>query len=140
MTAHAFLFTLAAIGISETVYLIRKRLAREKPICIIGEDCTKVLQSNYKTIFLGIPNDVLGLLFYIGVSAITVFLVLEIQPMGLWQKLANIFIPLGAVASIFFIYLQWKVIKSWCFLCLLSAATMFTMTAIIIFSDLTLLT
>jgi len=31
MTAYALLFTLAAVGLSETVYLIRKRMAAEKP-------------------------------------------------------------------------------------------------------------
>lgn len=52
MTAFALLFTLSAIGISETVYLIRKRIASERPVCLIGEDCTLVLASKYNKLFI----------------------------------------------------------------------------------------
>ncbi|MEK7081962.1 MAG: vitamin K epoxide reductase family protein [Patescibacteria group bacterium] len=56
MTALALLFTLSAVGISETVYLIRKRLAAEKPICPIGENCALVLTSRWSKIFIILAN------------------------------------------------------------------------------------
>lgn len=138
MTPHALLFTLAAIGVSETVYLIRKRMAREKPICIISKSCHQVLESKYNKIF-GISNDVAGLIFYIIFSFIAAWLVIGIEPMIWWDRLAKALITGGVLLSLYFIYLQWRVIKVWCFWCLMSAFTIFLMALVILISDLTLL-
>jgi len=81
MTSFALLFTLSTVGVSETVYLIRKRVLSEKPICPIGEGCATVLSSKYNRLFI-IPNDVLGLLFYIAASFITAFLVIGVPPLA----------------------------------------------------------
>lgn len=130
MTAHALLFTLACIGIAETVYLIKKRKVSERPVCVIGENCAKVLESQYNRLF-GVNNDVLGLLFYIAVSVITALIVIGIGNLLFWEKLAKIAILAGAALSIFLTYLQWKVIRAWCFWCIMSAATVFLMALIV---------
>ena len=130
MTFQALLFTLAAIGISETVYLLRMRLAEERPVCVIGlEDCHKVLESKYNRLFI-IPNEAAGLIFYIIVSLIAAFLVLELEPVLLWRGLLKLLIFAGAAFSLGLTYLQWRVIKAWCFWCLMSAATIFLMVII----------
>src|SRR3989344_8054418 len=98
MTSLALLFTLSAIGISETVYLIRKRIASEKPVCPIGEGCALVLASNYNKIFI-IPNDVLGLLFYIIASFISAFLVIGVEPLAFWSLIIKFSIAFGALLS-----------------------------------------
>jgi len=134
MTPFALLFTLSAVGISETVYLIRKRIAVEKPVCPIGEDCAIVLSSKYSKIFI-IPNDILGLSAYIVISFTAAFLVIEIEPIGLWNLILNLLVALSALMSIFFTYLQWKVIGAWCFWCLMSAFTIWLMGIIIIVSS-----
>jgi len=136
MTPHALLFTLAAIGISETAYLIRSRIALKAPICVLGEKCRQVLDSSYQKT-LGISNDVLGLVFYFVVSLLSAFLVIEIEPIILWDKIIGTLILGGALMSLYFIYLQWRVIKAWCFWCLMSAFTIFFMLLIILISDLT---
>lgn len=133
MTSFALLFTLSVIGISETVYLIRKRIASEKPICPIGGGCVTVLTSKYSKIFV-IPNDVLGLLAYIVISFIAAFLVIGVQPMFLWSPVLKILIGAASLISIFFIYLQWRVIHAWCFWCLMSAFTIWLMGIIILIS------
>lgn len=133
MSSFALIFTLSAIGISETVYLIRKRIASEKPICPIGEDCLKVLTSKYSKIFV-IPNDVLGFLTYIVISFIAAFLVIEVEPMFLWAFSLKILVAVASLISIFFTYLQWRVIRAWCFWCLMSAFTIWMMEVIIILS------
>lgn len=135
MTSYTLLFTLAAIGISETVYLIRKRLAAEKPICPIGESCALVLASQYNKVLI-IPNDVLGLLFYIMASFVAAFLVIGIQPLAFWNFIIRFSIAFGALLSLFFTYLQWRVIRAWCFWCLMSAFTIWLMGIIIIVSSL----
>ena len=135
MTSYALLFTLAAIGISETVYLIRKRLLSEKPICPIGENCVLVLTSQYSKIFV-IPNDVLGLLFYIMASFIAGFLVIGIEPVVFWSFILKLSVAVGTLLSLFFTYLQWRVIRAWCFWCLMSAFTIWLMGSIILASSL----
>lgn len=135
MTAFALLFTLSAIGISETAYLIQKRIASQKPVCPIGENCALVLSSKYNKIFM-IPNDVLGLLFYVTASFITAFLVIGIEPRLFWTAVIKIAISFGALLSLFFTYLQWRVIRAWCFWCIMSAITIWLMGIIVLFSKL----
>lgn len=135
MTAFALLFTLSAIGVSETVYLIRKRIASEKPICPIGGGCTLVLTSKYNKIFI-IPNDILGLLFYIIASFIAAFLVIGVEPLAFWGFIFKLSVAFGALLSMFFTYLQWRVIRAWCFWCLMSAFTIWLMGIIIVVSGL----
>lgn len=135
MTPHALLFTLSAIGISETAYLIKMKIRRKRPICVIGEDCHQVLESRYNNI-LGIPNEVSGLVFYIVISFITALLVIGIEPMYFWEGVAQVLITLATLMSIIFTYLQWQVIKAWCFWCLMSAFTVFAMAVIVLTSDL----
>ena len=135
MTSYALLFTLAAIGISETVYLIRKRIAAQKPVCPIGEDCAVVLTSRWSKMFV-VPNDVLGLLLYIMTSFIAAFLVIGIEPVSLWGIVFKLSVAIGALLSLFFTYLQWRVIRAWCFWCLMSACTIWLMGTIIVSGDL----
>lgn len=133
MTALALIFTLSAIGISETVYLIRKRIASEKPVCLLGEDCGKVLTSKYSKLFI-IPNDVLGFITYIVIAIISAFLVIGIEPIAFWNFILKILVFVASLISLLFTYLQWKVIKAWCTWCLLSALTIWLMGVIILVS------
>lgn len=136
LTPHALLFTIAAIGVSETAYLIRTRMAAERPVCPIGEDCTTVLSSKYNRIFFGIHNDLAGMLFYVSFAAIAAFLVIGTE-YGQGLLFAGKFMLLGATAvSIVFTYLQWRVIQAWCFWCLMSAGTIALMDAIFFTSTL----
>lgn len=134
MTAFALLFTLSAIGISETVYLIKNRVAAQKPICPIGKDCVLVLRSRWNKIFI-IPNDILGLLFYVLVSVVTGFLVIGIEPLLFWSFIIKISVAFGVFLSLFFTYLQWRVIQAWCFWCLMSACTIWLMGITIVISS-----
>ena len=138
MTPHALIFTLAAIGISVTVYLISKKVAQKRPVCIIGQECHQVLESTYNKT-LGIPNEILGLVFYVVITLITAFLVIGIGPTTWWDILAKIIIFSGAILSTWFIYVQWRIIKVWCFWCVMSATIVYIMAIIILTSDLMLL-
>ena len=122
MTAFALLFTLAAIGIAETAYLIRERKAGERPVCPIGGGCHVVLESKYNKIF-GIHNDILGFLFYVLMCVLTGLVVVGVAPVMAWITIAVMAVTGAAIMSLWFVYLQWRVIKAWCFWCLMSAAT-----------------
>jgi uncharacterized membrane protein len=138
MTAYALLFTLAAIGIAETAYLIRERYAERKPVCPIGGGCHEVLSSKYNRLF-GIHNDVLGLLFYVSMSFLTGLVVVGVEPMWLWIVVAAMQVAGAAVMSCYFVYLQWRVLKAWCFWCLMSAATVAGMGIIMLLAKFALL-
>ncbi|MEK9182928.1 MAG: vitamin K epoxide reductase family protein [Patescibacteria group bacterium] len=128
MTAYALLFTLAAIGLSETVYLIRKRMFAEKLVCLIGGSCNLVLESKYNKLF-GVHNDILGLLFYVMALFISGFLVIGVEPLLFWIFILKFSVAVGSLMSLIFTYLQWRVIKAWCFWCLMSAITIWLMGA-----------
>lgn len=131
MTAFALLFTLSAIGIAETVYLIRSRIASEKPVCVLGKSCSIVLESKYKRLLI-IDNDILGLLFYIVCAIISAFLVIGIAPTHTWEIVLRILAEIGSLLSILLTYIQWRVIKAWCFWCLMSAFTIWFIRLIIL--------
>ena len=126
MTAFALMFSLAGIGIAETAYLIRKRVDADRPVCPIGGGCHIVLTSNYNRLF-GFHNDVLGFIFYIGMSFLTAFLVIGTGSAVLWNGLIAWVLFIASAMSLFFFYLQWRVIHAWCFWCLMSAFTIFCM-------------
>jgi uncharacterized membrane protein len=126
MTPFALIFTLACIGISETMYLIRKRLAREQPACPIGGGCHAVLESKYGKLFF-IPNDVLGLAAYVIIALMASLLVIGSERQVIISQLLNVLITIASLMSLFFVYLQWRVIKAWCFWCVMSACTIWLM-------------
>jgi len=131
MTSYALLFTLSAIGISETAYLVKKRITFRKPACPIGDKCALVLASKYNKIFL-IHNDTFGLLFYIMASVMTAFLVIGVEPLAIWSFIFRFSVLIGVIISLFLTYLQWRVIQVWCFWCLMSAFTIWLMGLILI--------
>ena len=133
MTALSLIFTLAAIGVSEMIYLIRTRIAAERPICPIGGDCQIVLTSKWSHLFI-VPNDILGLLNYISIAFLSAFLVIGFGPASFWLLILKAIIILTSLLSLFFVYLQWKVIKAWCFWCVMSACTFWLMGIIILLS------
>jgi len=130
MTPHIILFSLAVIGIGVMAYLITKRIAHERPVCIVGEECHKVLESKYNKIFV-IYNDVIGLFFYVGIAALVSFLLIGFGPSKLWEIVLKISVAGAAVFSLFLTYLQWRVIKAWCFWCVISAIISFLMAAVV---------
>ncbi len=133
MTLYAALFALAIMGINETTYLIRKRLAQSAPVCPIGEDCEKVLTSEHSKIFV-LPLDLWGLFFY-GVIALACSLaVIGVGDATRWSIAIESAVAIGALLSVFFTYLQWRIIRAWCFWCLTSAFTVWTMGVIILLS------
>ena len=136
MTTLALIFTLSAIGISETAYLIRTRVAAKKPFCVIGEDCAKVLTSRYSKI-LFVPNDILGFLFYVAICIASALLAIGVPPADLWSLALKILVGTGSAALLFLMVLQWKVIKAWCFWCVTSAITFWLMGIILLLSPMT---
>ena len=134
MTVYAILFTMAAIGVAETVYLIRTRKeADAKVVCPIGGGCNEVLESKYNKLF-GIHNDFLGLLFYASSALLMALVVIEVGPVDILLGIVSLMIFGAAAMSLRFTYLQWRVIKHWCFWCLMSALIVMIMLVTILLS------
>lgn len=135
LSAYTFLFTIAAIGISEAAYLVEKRKAAEKPVCPIGHGCEEVLNSKYNRLF-GIHNDILGLAFYAVSAFILGFIVINGDNSNTRLLSYLFYFMLGGATtmSAVFIFLQSQVIKAWCFWCVMSGITIFLMDVIVIIS------
>ena len=112
------LIVLGLLGFVDTIYLIWKSRGKKPLVCPIGDDCNKVLESKWSKIFF-VKNDILGLLFYIGIIIGAVLLLLEFN-----EKIKMILIfasGIGVLFSGFLVFIQVKVIKNYCFYCLISA-------------------
>ncbi|MEK7089608.1 MAG: vitamin K epoxide reductase family protein [Patescibacteria group bacterium] len=131
MSAIVALIALSLIGIGETIYLIRKRIRTERPICVLGDSCSAVLESKYNKLFL-IPNDILGLLTYGMIFLLSVFYLYGIIPTEFTVLGIIGLVSLGCSASLIFSYIEWRIIKAWCFWCLASTFTFFAIGIILI--------
>lgn len=126
MTLFALLFTLAAIGISETSYLVKVRRAHENPVCLSGESCLIVLRSKYSHLFF-VGNDLLGFLYYLAITGLLGLIVSGTGPIAQWVMILRFLLFCGSILSIVLTYLQWRVIRAWCMWCLMSAGTIWLM-------------
>lgn len=135
MITFALILALSVAGICETTYLIRKRLASQHPVCFIGQKCEVVLASKYSKMFF-IHNDILGLLSYISILIITALLLLGVLPAGLLMLGLEAILIVGSLMSLYFVFLQWQVIKAWCFWCMMSAFTFWAMGLVLLSSKL----
>ncbi len=137
MNLVSLFFTMAAIGIAETAYLIRERYASRKPICPIGGGCSQVLESRYNKT-LGVYNDLLGLAFYAVTACVAALLLLEVGASTRLNQAVVISTSIALLMSARFFYLQWRVIHAWCFWCLLSSLTILLMSLILLLSGFSL--
>lgn len=112
------LIVLGLLGIIDTSYLIWKSRKKQPLVCPIGDACNVVLESRWNKIFF-IRNDILGLLFYVGVIVGAILLFFEMD--GIVKTLLIFGSGIGVLFSILLVFVQAKVIKNYCFYCLISA-------------------
>ena len=118
---------LALIGLTNATYLFYKKTRNEKLVCFIGHDCDAVTKSKYGYIF-GIPNEALGIGFYILVLILFLFSFLGVAsipgfPLG--ALLLLIAIP-ASLASLYLLGVQAFILKKWCDYCILSVLINFS--------------
>lgn len=111
---------LSLAGTILSLYLLYKKRSGQKMVCIVGDDCSKVLESKYNKTF-GVPNELLGVLYYLFVFVLAT----TSQIIFLPDIFFNLLIISGIGAglfSIFLVYLQIFVIRELCEYCMASAA------------------
>src|SRR3990167_1490369 len=111
------LIVLAILGIFDSGYLIKKRVKKQPLSCLINGGCEKVVESRWNAIFF-IKNDVLGLFYYILILFLALYLFFTSEKLLFLTKLIS---GASLLFSLFLVFIQVKIIKKYCFYCLISA-------------------
>lgn len=125
MDVHLIIFILALAGVAESLYLNYECRKHRVPVCLIGNQCDIVWNSQYSKTF-GVSNEILGIIFYSTIATLEGVLIFG----GYDPLLAlgeTIILFGGAVMSCYFFYVQWRLIKAWCFWCTISAVIVWAM-------------
>lgn len=118
---------LAAVGLADASYLASKYLAGGPVPCGIGQGCDVVTRSSYAEI-AGIPVAFIGACWYL-LLLMGWFVARESKTRWVTTVVASSTL-LGAMASAYFVYLMFGVLKAVCTYCMLSAFINFTMLGI----------
>jgi len=110
-------FIAGIVGLATAFYIFYKKNKKAPLMCPRRSDCTSVVTGKYSTI-LGVPNDILGILYYAAFSIIFGILLAGFtMPLLLVKLIAGI----GVLFTIYLIAVQAFVIRVWCVWCLVSA-------------------
>lgn len=122
MTAHftASFITLSITGIATAGYLIWQHSRKKPLVCPLDHDCSTVTESKYSRM-LGVRNEALGLGYYLAMllGMAATFVLPEYAE--LIRTTVLVASAIAVLFSAYLVYLQLKVIKDYCFYCLISA-------------------
>ena len=121
MPIYYLLLFLQLLGLGVAVYLFIMRTRHELPYCVIGKGCGTVLRSKYNHIF-GVSNDIMGLVYYLVMIVLGCFLKFDLGPSFLWIPLLKLTAISGVIMGCLLLFVQWKVLESWCFWCITADA------------------
>jgi len=115
----SIIFTILIIlGITDSVYLIYKNRGGQPLVCPLNGNCHAVLASKWNR-FLGVKNEIWGLLYYLGVLSLLGLFFYNICGITILALLG--LVSFGALYSAFLTYIQAFKLKEYCFYCLVSA-------------------
>jgi uncharacterized membrane protein len=115
-----FLLVIALLGFADASYLTIEHYQGVVPPCSVVSGCETVLTSSYSVIG-GVPVSLLGAVFYFVVLVgICAFLESKKTAPLKWALLCTVF---GFLFSLWFIYVQARILDAWCLYCLGSAFT-----------------
>ena len=116
------IFILASSGFLVAFHIYRKKRKEQPLVCPIRFDCNTVVHSDYSR-FLGIPLEILGMLYYSIIALSGLISVLWLQRLPFY--LSGVLLGLTVVAFVFSLYLigiQLFALKKGCSWCFVSAA------------------
>lgn len=110
------LMVIAAFGLFDATLLTVEHYQNITLPCNVTHGCELVLSSKYAEVF-GVPIALFGVLFYLGILALSYFGYHEAIDLRL------LLIPtlLGALSSLGLLYIQGGILHAWCQYCILSA-------------------
>ncbi len=104
-------------GFLDTLYLSVKEILASPVSCFIFQGCSQVLGSSYSKIF-GLPLSFYGLIFYLAIFVLTIrYLESKKEKIIKWIFGLSI---LGILCAVYFLILQFAVIRAECVYCLFS--------------------
>jgi dihydroorotate dehydrogenase subfamily 2 len=125
---YLILFFLGLLGIGDATYLTIEHYSQVIPPCTvnhflpIASDCSKVLRSSY-SVFFGVPLAIFGIIQYSSLLvALILLIVFKKKIFSYWIILQSM---VGAIFSMYFMFIQIEVLKSICLYCTLSALISF---------------
>lgn len=113
-----FFASLGFLGFITAFYLTIEHYRGLPVNCIVLSGCDKVLSSGYSEAF-GIPVALFGVIYYFFIFCMSLFFLFGHSKKFLAAAL--MVTPVGFLASIWFVILQFFIIKSICFYCMVSA-------------------
>ena len=118
---------LAIAGLLDASYLTYEHYARIIPPCSIHwwVDCGKVLNSSYSMFFGLIPLALLGVFQYTAELIVAIYVAITGNKLA--QKLLLFLTAMGALFSLYFVYLMIFVIQAICLYCFASAIISFAL-------------
>lgn len=122
----ALIYFFAAAGVLDTAYLLYHKFRGTDVYCLFfpPEWCRAVQHSPYTRTW-GIPNSAAGLTMYLAIIAFLTLNQYAILPF--WPVQAVV--ALGFAFSLYFTYIQARVIRAFCTWCVISAFNFFVMFA-----------
>ena len=102
---------LALIGVGVAGHILYKRQTQKPMSCPLHGKCESVTQSKWGTV-LGYHNDFLGVLYYCFVIVLGLFS---------FKYVLICVTGLGLLFSLYLFYVQARIIREYCFYCLISA-------------------
>jgi uncharacterized membrane protein len=130
MPIYYLLLFLQLLGLGIALYLAVLRTRKELPYCVIGKGCGVVLGSKFNRIF-GVGNDIMGSIYYGAMIVLGCLLKFDLGPSFLWIPLLKLTALSGFVMACLLLFVQWKVLESWCFWCVTADANAILIAVII---------
>lgn len=117
-----FMVVLGLLGFATARHIYNHKKEDATPlVCPMQFDCTAVVHSDYSK-FLGIPVEVLGMMYYALVSLFYTFFIFKPEVLSL--PVVNLLIAMSLIAFLFSIYLivvQIFILNKGCSWCIVSA-------------------
>lgn len=110
---------LAVAGLVNALYLLYKHYQKKPLLCPLDHKCEVVTESRWSHIF-GVRNEAIGVIFF----SLLILSVLSVIFFAAYVSLLIFFIQVSCALSLFFslflVFVQFRIIKDYCFYCLLS--------------------
>ena len=113
----AMIMVLSLIGILVSFYISYSRVRKKPLVCHANENCNEVVESKWSNIFY-IKNDILGLVYYLLVLFEASYILAYSKDILFFMELTT---SLAALFSIALLFIQFKILKKYCFYCVVSA-------------------
>jgi uncharacterized membrane protein len=133
MVIRWLMAALSLIGLFAAGYLFIVYLTGGPITCGPVAGCEVVRASSFAYVF-GIPLPAFGVAFYLGIFCLLFLRLLKPAQKRLWHILVFVGVGFALIESLFLFMVQWQVLKTFCFWCLVSSAVVFSLACLVWFS------